>query len=189
MQKTTGRKFDAWSSFVAAVVAIVPLVSAASAQQGTPKVGGTLNFAVTAEPPDYDCHTSQTFATYHTLAPIFSYLIKYDPSQGGKIVGDLAESWTIAPDGLTYTFKLHGDVKFHDGSALTSADVKATFDRIANPPEGVVVAAASANPIWRISAASRLPIPRQSLSSFAHPTYRCLITSRHRPGACTARRS
>ena len=66
--------------FIAAVVALIPLASAATAQQVTPKIGGTLNFAVTAEPPDYDCHTSQTFATYHTLAPIYSYLIKYDPS-------------------------------------------------------------------------------------------------------------
>lgn len=123
---------------IAGVVAIVALSSAASGQQATPKAGGTLNFAVTAEPPDYDCHASQTFATIHTIAPLFSYLIKLDPSQDGKIVGDLAQSWTIAPDGLTYTFKLHDNVKFHDGSPLTSADVKATFDRIANPPEGVV---------------------------------------------------
>lgn len=121
-----------------AMAGVVALVSTASAQQTTPKPGGTLNFAVTAEPPDYDCHTSQTFATYHTLAPIYSYLIKYDPGQDGKIVGDLAQSWTISPDGRTYTFKLHDNVTFHDGSPLTSADVKATFDRIANPPEGVV---------------------------------------------------
>ena len=51
-------------------------------------------------------------------------------------IGDLAKSWTVAPDGLTYTFKLHEGVKFHDGSPLTSADVKATYERIANPPAG-----------------------------------------------------
>ena len=52
-------------------------------------------------------------------------------------MGDLAESWTVAPDGLTYTFKLRKGVKFHDGTALTSADIKATYDRLRNPPQGV----------------------------------------------------
>ena len=44
---------------------------------------------------------------------------------------DLAESWTVAPDGKTYTFKLR-QAKFHNGDPLTSADVKFTFDRILN---------------------------------------------------------
>ena len=52
--------------------------------------------------------------------------------------GDLAQSWTVAPDLLTYTFKLHQNAKFHDGTTLTSADVKATYDRLRNPPKGVV---------------------------------------------------
>ena len=39
---------------------------------------------------------------------------------------------------MTYTFKLHDGVKFHDGTPLTSADVKATYDRLRNPPQGVV---------------------------------------------------
>ena len=111
-------------------------VTAASAQ--APKRGGILNFAVTAEPPNYDCHASQTFALLHPISPNYSYLVKYDSSQGGKIVGDLAKSWDISDDGLTFTFKLHDGVKFHDGSPLTSVDVKASFDRIANPPTGVV---------------------------------------------------
>ena len=109
-----------------------------AAAQQAPKRGGTLNFAVSAEPPNFDCHQSQTYAFLHPAAPFFSYLVRFDASQGSKVAGDLAKSWAISPDGLTYTFKLHEDVKFHDGSALTSADVKASFDRIANPPEGIV---------------------------------------------------
>jgi peptide/nickel transport system substrate-binding protein len=127
---------DCTSICVSATLALALGVGTATAE--TPKRGGILNFAVVAEPPNYDCHGSQTFALLHPVSPMYSYLVKYDSSQNGKIVGDLAKSWTISPDGLTYTFELQGGVKFHDGSSLTSADVKATFERIANPPQGVV---------------------------------------------------
>ncbi len=104
----------------------------------TPKKGGTLNFSVVAEPPNYDCHGSTTFALIHPIAPHYSTLVKFDGKEYPKVIPDLAESWTVAPDGMTYTFKLRSGVKFHDGSPLTSEDVKASYDRIINPPQGVV---------------------------------------------------
>ncbi|KAB2847808.1 MAG: ABC transporter substrate-binding protein [Hyphomicrobiaceae bacterium] len=103
-----------------------------------PKKGGTLNFAVIAEPPDYDCHASTTFALVHPIAPHYQTLLKFDGKEYPKIVGDVAQSWTVSPDGLTYTFKINPGIKFHDGTDLTSADVKATYDRIVKPPQGVV---------------------------------------------------
>lgn len=129
---STGRRLNLLLSFLVIAAGFGP----AAAQ--TPKPGGILNFAVTAEPPNYDCHASQTFALLHPVSPFFSYLVRYDSSQGGKITGDLAKSWTISDDSLVYTFKLHGGVKFHDGSPLTSTDVKATFERIKSPPQGVI---------------------------------------------------
>ena len=104
----------------------------------TPKKGGTLNFGVVAEPPNYDCHGSTTFALVHPIAPHYSLLVKFDGKEYPKVIPDLAESWTVAPDKMSYTFKLRSGVKFHDGSPLTSADVKASYDRIISPPEGVV---------------------------------------------------
>ena len=47
----------------------------------------------------------------------------------GRITPLLAESWTVDPDGRVYTFKLRRGVRFHDGEALTAADVKWTFER------------------------------------------------------------
>jgi peptide/nickel transport system substrate-binding protein len=55
-------------------------------------------------------------------------LLRYAPGST-KIVGDLAESWTVSPDRLTYTFKLRPGVTFHDGSPLTAKAVKASFQR------------------------------------------------------------
>ena len=74
----------------------------------------------------------------HPIAPHYSLLVKFDGKDYPKVVPDLAESWTVAPDGMTYTFKIRSGVKFHDGSPLTSEDIKASYDRIINPPTGVV---------------------------------------------------
>jgi peptide/nickel transport system substrate-binding protein len=103
-----------------------------------PRQGGELVFVVGAEPPSFDGHRESTFAMLHWTAPHYSLLLKFDPQNNTQIVGDVAESWTVSPDGLTYQFKLRDNVRFHDGSALTARDVKATYERIVNPPQGVV---------------------------------------------------
>src|SRR5882724_6147700 len=122
---------------IATGAAALVLGSGVAAAQ-TPKKGGTLNFSVVAEPPNYDCHGSTTFALIHPIAPHYSLLLAFDGKEYPKVVGDLAQSWTVSPDGLTYTFKLHPGIKFHDGSPLTSEDVKASYDRIIDPPQGVI---------------------------------------------------
>ena len=127
----------ALTCWLAAPLAAVGLAATAGAAE-TPKRGGMLNFAVVAETSGYDCHASQTFALLHPVSPQYSLLVKWDATENSKIIGDLAKSWTMSADGLTYTFILHEGVKFHDGSPLTSADIKATFERIMFPPEGVV---------------------------------------------------
>jgi peptide/nickel transport system substrate-binding protein len=117
----------------AAALAIV----AGGAHAQAPKRGGELRFAVSAEPPNYDCHAQSSFAFIHPVRPHYNTLLKFDTANYPKVVGDLAESWTVSKDGLTYTFRLRKGVRFHDGSAFTSEDIKATYDRLRNPPAGV----------------------------------------------------
>ncbi len=62
---------------------------------------------------------------------LYSGLLK--PSNEGKLVANIAESWNISEDGLIYTITLKPDLVFHDGVALTTDDVEFTIDRIRDP--------------------------------------------------------
>src|ERR1051325_3818873 len=124
--------------FVAGVFFLLPC--AWSAEPVKPRSGGELVFAVGGTPPSFDGHRETTFAILHPIAPHYSTLLRFDPQNYPKIGGDVAESWTISRDALTYTFKLRRGIRFHDGSELTSRDVKASYDKIIFPPEGVVSA-------------------------------------------------
>jgi peptide/nickel transport system substrate-binding protein len=121
------------------IATVAAALAPAAAQQDKPRYGGELLFAVPSEPPSYDAHREETFGVMHPMAPHYNTLLRVDPSDktGTKPVGDLAESWTAAKDGRTYTFKLRRGVKFHDGSEMTSKDVKASYDKIIFPPAGV----------------------------------------------------
>jgi peptide/nickel transport system substrate-binding protein len=118
---------------------LLGLLAAPAFAQDKPRSGGELVFVVPSEPPSYDAHQEETFGVIHPMAPLYSTLLKVDPfdKSGTKPVGDLAESWTTSKDNLTYTFKLRKGVKFHDGSEMTSKDVKASYDKIITPPAGV----------------------------------------------------
>ncbi|HEY0526174.1 MAG TPA: ABC transporter substrate-binding protein, partial [Stellaceae bacterium] len=122
----------------AAHAAAAEMVAAPPAE--TPVRGGTLEFAVDSEPANYDCHANISFAFLHPVAPHYSTLLKFDAATYPEVKGDLAESWTVSPDRQTYTFKLRSNVLFHDGTKMTAADVKASYDRIVHPPQGVTSA-------------------------------------------------
>ncbi|HEY7033019.1 MAG TPA: ABC transporter substrate-binding protein [Thermomicrobiales bacterium] len=109
-----------------------------AAPEPNPKSGGVLRYGVTMRPPHFDIHQSGTINNLGSQACMFDNLIRRDPRDSGKtIIPDLAHSWDIAKDGKTYTFFLRQGVQFHDGAELTAEDVKATFDRISKPPQGI----------------------------------------------------
>jgi peptide/nickel transport system substrate-binding protein len=123
---------------VGLLVAVAWATGAAADEK--PHTGGELVFVVPSEPPSYDGHAEGTFGVVHPLAPHYNTLLRVDPFDrtGSRVVPDVAESWTVSRDGLTYTLKLRAGVRFHDGSAMTSRDVKATYERIIAPPPGLV---------------------------------------------------
>jgi peptide/nickel transport system substrate-binding protein len=105
-----------------------------------PRSGGELIYIVSAEPPSFDAHQETTFAVLMPVSPHYSTLYRLDPADNvSKIIPDAADGMPqISADKLTWTIKLRNDVKFHDGSPLTPADVVATYNKIIKPPDGVL---------------------------------------------------
>jgi peptide/nickel transport system substrate-binding protein len=116
---------------------IVVATSATVQAAETPRRGGVLLAVIGADPPSLDPHQESTFANIQLVAPLYSTLLQFDPYSYPKIIGDVATEWKVAPDGLTYTFKIRQGIRFHDGAPLTATDVKATYEKIVFPPTGV----------------------------------------------------
>ncbi len=103
----------------------------AQTQEATPKHGGTLVVAQNADVSGFDPQTLPDFPTVRALGLIYETLTTVDASL--KVGPGLAESWSFSSDGLQLTLNLRKGVKFHNGDAFTSADVKYTLGRIQDP--------------------------------------------------------
>jgi peptide/nickel transport system substrate-binding protein len=89
-----------------------------------------ITFLIEANPVNLDPRFATDGQSQRLDGLIFSGLLARDAEM--NLHGDLAASWDT-PDPLTYVFHLRPNIKFHDGRALTSADVKSTFEFILNP--------------------------------------------------------
>ncbi|MBE9553727.1 MAG: ABC transporter substrate-binding protein, partial [Proteobacteria bacterium] len=105
-----------------ALAALVMIPAAAQAAKDSLVLGMPL------EPPHLDPTAGAAAAIDEVVyANLFEGLTRID--ENGAVQPGLASEWTISADGLTYTFRLRAGVKFHDGSAMDSADVKFSLDR------------------------------------------------------------
>jgi peptide/nickel transport system substrate-binding protein len=68
-------------------------------------------------------------STAEMTSNTYSLLVRLDMKDTSKVVGDLAESWSVSDDGLTYTFKLKPGLKFASGNPITAEDVAWSFER------------------------------------------------------------
>ncbi len=107
------------------------LASGLSGLASEPKYGGTLSIGITQQVLNLDPHIATAFSSFRVMEQIYEGLLRFDNQL--QLQPALAESWTISPDGLEYTFKLRQGVKFHDVSLLTAEDVKYSFERVLNP--------------------------------------------------------
>jgi peptide/nickel transport system substrate-binding protein len=102
--------------------------SAASAQQ--PQTGGTLTYTFHPEPTALSTISTTAVPVAIISTKLYESLLEYEGA-GMTPKPGLAESWSISPDNLVYTFKLRSGVKWHDGKPFTSDDVKFSVQEIA----------------------------------------------------------
>jgi peptide/nickel transport system substrate-binding protein len=108
--------------------AVAPTTTAATTAAGAPKRGGTLVVSAGTDPGHLNPAITTAGGTHFVAGSLYNGLVDLD--KDFKPAPDLAESWTVADDGRTYTFKLAKGVKWHDGRPFTAADVKFTFEEV-----------------------------------------------------------
>jgi len=89
-------------------------------------IDASLGDASTLMPP-----LASDAASHNIISLVYNGLVKYDGDL--KLVGDLAESWEISPDGQTITFRLRRGVRWHDGAPFTAHDVMFTYEVMVDP--------------------------------------------------------
>jgi peptide/nickel transport system substrate-binding protein len=108
-----------------ASLASLVLPQAAFAQQGGRRV---LVIASNQDIPNFDPHIATGYSASFLLRNVYDSLVRVE-SNPPRPVPSLAASWTVSPDGRTYTFKLNGAARFHNGKPVTADDVVYSFKR------------------------------------------------------------
>ncbi|TIX87205.1 ABC transporter substrate-binding protein [Rhizobium sp. P44RR-XXIV] len=123
--------FKSWllRTTTAAVLAFMPLAAHASDQ---PKQGGDIIVTYKDDITTLDPAIGYDWVNWSMIKSLFSRLMDYEPGTA-KLVPSLAESFTVSPDGQTYTFKLRKGVKFSNGREVVASDVKYSIERAVNP--------------------------------------------------------
>lgn len=94
--------------------------------------GKTLIYVRAGESDRLDPINEDSGESVKVMVNIFETLVTYDDKSADLVPG-LAERWTTSPDGLTWTFAIRPDVRFHDGTPLTAQAVAYSFERLLDP--------------------------------------------------------
>lgn len=100
-------------------------------REGPVDAAGTLRVGYPSNPTSLDPVTVTETVADGVARRVFNGLVRHAPDL--SVVPDLAESWVVSPDGLTYTFRLREDVLFHNYRKMTAADAVWSLDRLADP--------------------------------------------------------
>lgn len=131
----------------AAAVVLTTGLAGCAADTGTGSSGGAegqvLTYGLSAEPSGFKTGVDQGSANKEMLTLVRRGLLMYDGT--GEVAPALASEYEVSDDGLTYTFTLRPDLKFSNDDPLTSADVKRTFEYLADENNGAADQTSFAN--------------------------------------------
>lgn len=108
-------------------VLIIALFGIMGCNRTNTNAGGNFTFGITTQPDHLDPYLATAAETREILFNVFEGLMK--PNKDGDMIPAVAESYQISDDSLTYTFRIRKGIKFHNGKAVTSADVKYSLER------------------------------------------------------------
>ena len=100
-----------------------------------------LRYGTETEVAGFDPHTISSHASLRVMAQVYNQLVDVDENL--NVIPELATSWEISEDNLTYTFHLADNVYFHSGRKMTAEDVKYSYERILDPDLGALGNSAS----------------------------------------------
>jgi ABC-type transport system substrate-binding protein len=168
------------------------------------KSGGVLRITHRDSPASMSIHEEGTISVVLPMMGVFNNLVVFDPHAPQNaleaVVPDLAKSWTWSEDGKRLTFALREGVTWHDGKPFTAADVKCTWDQLADKGEETFkvnlrkgwysnVEAVTTNGAYEVVFNLKMPQPAilALLASGLTPVYPCHVSPRDMRRAQSAR--
>src|SRR5262249_3766487 len=114
--------------FSVLLVALIALEASPGLAEETPRFGGTLVTVLPDDPPTLATWLSASFLSRMVTPQIVEGLLAHGPDLSPKPA--LATEWSVSEDGLLYTLKLRGGVKWHDGVPFTADDVVFSINEV-----------------------------------------------------------
>lgn len=116
----------------AAPLALAALLALSTASAAFAEI--VFNRGNDSDPETLDPHKTSTVSEAHLLRDLCEGLVIHDMK--GEVIPGVAESWTMSPDGKTYTFKLRANAKWSNGDPVTASDFVFSLRRMINPETG-----------------------------------------------------
>ena len=127
-------KRNSWFTLISVLLVSVLMLSACSSGSSDEKdksdgeATQEINVRMNDDPDFLDPHLATASISFQMILNMFEGL--FSPETDGTLSPAIAEDYELSDDGLTYTFKIRDNVKFHNGETVTVEDIQYTFDRL-----------------------------------------------------------
>jgi peptide/nickel transport system substrate-binding protein len=135
LNQTPSLEYTDMNRLIISLLMVCVLITACAPSPADELPTPRIIYGLTLMPSGFDPHINASAELGIPLRSVYDTLVYRDPVSGDFVPG-LATRWEISEDGLTYTFYLRNDVRFHDNTLFNAAAVAANLDRIMDPATG-----------------------------------------------------